>query len=182
MRPPFTFAFAFAFALVVDPGLSRCVPTQASYVINNATTWQRALSHHAFPPQLTWIQSSSLWVAGTVGGFDDGELRRAIDVAHEAGIEVWGHIGLWSYGGDVFPEYAMRDVDGAELDPRWKAWGVGLCPSHPRVEAWTADCLEDVTKRYDVDGFCVDHARYPQPANLHALIACACANCCAYIG
>ena len=136
-----------------------------------------------------WRQRTDRWpkaaqgiyppVAGTVGNFDDGELRRAIDVAHEAGIEVWGHIGLWSYGGDVFPEYAMRDVDGAELDPRWKAWGVGLCPSHPRGEAWTADCLEDVTKRYDVDGFCVDHARYPQPANLHALIACACENCCA---
>jgi hypothetical protein len=118
-------------------------------------------------------------VAGIVGGFDDGDLRRAIDSAHDAGIEVWGHIGLWSYGGDVFPEYAMRDVDGAELNPRWKAWGIGLCPSHPRIEAWTADGLADVTARYDVDGFCVDHARYPHPANLHALIACACDNCCA---
>ena len=98
-----------------------------------------------------WRQRTDRWpkaaqgiyppVAGTVGGFDDGELRRAIDAAHEAGIEVWGHIGLWSYGGDVFPEYAMRDVDGAELDPRWKAWGVACARAihgsrHGRRIAW----------------------------------------------
>jgi hypothetical protein len=135
-----------------------------------------------------WRQRADRWpkaadgiyppVAGVVGGFDDSELLRAIDVARDAGIEVWGHLGLWSYGGEVFNEYAMRDVDGAELDPRWKAWGTGLCPSHPEVDAWTADCFAEVTQRYDVDGFCVDHARYPQPAHVHALIACACQHCC----
>lgn len=136
-----------------------------------------------------WRQRADRWpkaadgiyppVAGIVGGFDDGQLLRAIEVAHDAGIEVWGHIGLWSYGGEVFPEFAMRDVDGAELSARWKAWGTGLCPSNPQVDAWTADGLADVTARYEVDGFCVDHARYPQPANLHALVACACQHCCA---
>ncbi len=140
-------------------------------------------------PFTDWRQRTDRWpkaadgiyppVAGVVGGFDDSELLRAMDVAHDAGIEVWGHLGLWSYGGDVFPEYAMRDVDGAELSPRWQAWGTGLCPSHPQVDAWTADCLEEATARYAVDGYCVDHARYPQPANLHALIACACEHCCA---
>ncbi|MBQ37545.1 MAG: hypothetical protein CME04_14250 [Gemmatimonadaceae bacterium] len=136
-----------------------------------------------------WRQRTDRWpkaadgiyppVAGVVGGFDDSELRCAIDQAHEAGIEVWGHIGLWSYGGDVFPEFAMRDVDGAQLDHRWKSWGIGLCPSQPQVNDWTADGLAEITASYDVDGFCVDHARYPQPANLHALIACACEHCCA---
>lgn len=140
-------------------------------------------------PFKDWRQRTDRWpkaadgiyppVSGVVGGFDDSELLRAIDVARDTGIEVWGHLGLWSYGGDVFPEYAMRAVDGAELDPRWKAWGTGLCPSHPEVDGWTADGLADVTERYDVDGFCVDHARYPQPAHLHALLACACEYCLA---
>lgn len=140
-------------------------------------------------PFKDWRQRTDRWpraaegiyppVAGVVGGFDDSELLRAIEVARDTGIEVWGHLGLWSYGGDVFPEYAMRGVDGAELDPRWKDWGTGLCPSNPQVDAWTADGLADVTERYDVDGFCVDHARYPQPAHLHALLACACEHCLA---
>jgi hypothetical protein len=130
-------------------------------------TWPKA-AEGIYPP-----------VAGVVGGFDDRELLRAIDVAHEAGIEVWGHLGMWSYGGEVFPEFAMRDVDGNPLGSRWHAWGTGLCPSHPVVDTWTADGLEDITHRYAVDGYCVDHARYPQPANLHALIACACQHCCA---
>jgi hypothetical protein len=118
-------------------------------------------------------------VAGIVGGFDDAPLRAVIDAAGDAGIEVWGHIGLWSYGGEVYPEYAMRDVDGAELTMRWHKWGIGLCPSHPAVDGWTADGLAEVTREYGIDGFCVDHARFPQPANLHALTACGCEHCLA---
>lgn len=117
-------------------------------------------------------------VAGIVGGFDDTDLRRVIDAAHDAGIEVWGHIGLWSYGGEIFPEYAMRDVDGNEVGSRWHRWGTGLCPSHPQVDGWTADGLAEAATAYDLEGFCVDHARYPHPANLHALTACACEYCC----
>ena len=116
-------------------------------------------------------------VAGVIGGFDDGDLQRVIEAATAAGIEVWGHIGLWSYGGDVFPELALRDVDGNELSQRWKKWGIGLCPSQAEMNAWTADGLEDVARRYELGGFCVDHARYPMPASPNALAACACEAC-----
>tara|TARA_B100000674_G_scaffold271610_1_gene224317 strand:+ start:1165 stop:2511 length:1347 start_codon:yes stop_codon:yes gene_type:complete len=116
-------------------------------------------------------------VAGVVGGFDDAPLRRVLEAAEPAGIEVWGHIGLWSYGGDVYPEWAMRDIDGSELDPRYGRWGIGLCPSKEAVNAWVEEGLLDVIDRYCLDGFCVDHARYPQPANVHALAACGCADC-----
>lgn len=140
-------------------------------------------------PFQDWRERVDLWpqaaqgiyppVAGVIGGFDDGDLLRVIEAARAAGIEAWGHIGLWSYGGDVFPELAMRDVDGAALDARWKRWGIGLCPSRTEVNAWTADGLADAAARYDLDGFCVDHARYPMAANVHALAACGCERCLA---
>src|SRR5688572_18017633 len=34
-------------------------------------------------------------VPGILGGVDDTPLRRVLDAAAQAGIEVWGHIGLW---------------------------------------------------------------------------------------
>ena len=116
-------------------------------------------------------------VAGIVSGFDDTPLLRLIEAAHKTDIEVWGHLGLWSYGGDVYPEYAMRDIEDHPLDMRYKQWGIGLCPSRKDINDWTRDCLVYAAQRYDLDGFCVDHARYPAPANLHSLFACGCADC-----
>jgi len=116
-------------------------------------------------------------VAGTVGGFDDTPLLRLVEACRRAGIEVWGHLGLWSYGGDVYPEYALVDLWGRPLDMRYKRWGIGLCPSRADVNEWTRDCLAAAAARYDIDGFCVDHARYPAPANLPSLLACGCEAC-----
>ena len=134
-----------------------------------------------------WRAREELWakakngiyppVAGTVGGFDDAPLLQVIEAARQADIEIWGHMGLWSYGGDVYPEYAMVDMEGKPLDMRYRQWGIGLCPSRRRVNEWTRDCLVDVVGRYDIDGFCVDHARYPAPANVHSLFACGCEAC-----
>ena len=134
-----------------------------------------------------WRDRPDLWprglegtyppVAGTVGGFDDAPLLKVIEVARAAGIEVWGHLGLYSYGGDAYPEYAMQDIEGRPLDVRYKRWGIGLCPSRSEINDWTRDCLVDVASRYDVDGFCVDHARFPAPASPSALLACGCERC-----
>ncbi|MFH1569864.1 MAG: hypothetical protein ABIL09_17865 [Gemmatimonadota bacterium] len=136
-----------------------------------------------------WRQRRELWprgaegiyppVAGTPGGFDDAPLRRLMDACQKAGIEVWGHLGLWSYGGDVYPEHALVDLDGKALDRRYGQWGIGLCPSRTAVNEWVGDCLQDVAARYEVSGFCLDHARYPAPANLHSLLACGCPDCAA---
>lgn len=134
-----------------------------------------------------WRSREDLWprgrdgiyppVAGTVGGFDDAPLLRVLEGAKRAGIEVWGHLGLWSYGGDVYPELALRDLEGQPLDYRYRQWGIGLCPSRARVNSWVRECLRDVAGRYELDGFCVDHARYPAPASVHALMACGCEAC-----
>jgi len=132
---------------------------------SRADRWPRA-KEGIYPP-----------VAGTAGGFDDTPLLRVIEECRKVGIEIWGHIGLWSYGGDVFPEYAMVDLEDRPLDMRYKTWGIGLCPSRKRITDWTRECLVDVVRRYDIDGFDVDHARYPAPANVHSLFACGCPEC-----
>jgi hypothetical protein len=139
-----------------------------------------------------WRQREAAWpkakegiyppVAGIVSGYDDGPILRLIEAAHTYDIEVWGHIGLWSYGGEVFPEFAMRDLWGKPLSDRYKAWGTGLCPSRSEINEWTRDGLLEVLERYEVDGFCVDHARYPAPANLASLAACGCEACQQEIG
>ena len=134
-----------------------------------------------------WRSRQELWpkgkegiyppVAGIVSGFDDAPLQRVIEASKKAGIEVWGHIGLWCYGGDVYPEHAMRDIEGNQLDLRYKQWGIGLCPSRTEINEWTRDGLVEAVKQYGIDGFCVDHARYAAPANLHGLFACGCRAC-----
>ena len=116
-------------------------------------------------------------VAGIISGFDDAPLQRVIEACKSTGIEVWGHIGLWSYGGEVYPEFALRDLEGQPLDRRYQEWGIGLCPSRKAINEWTRDCLVEAIQRYAIDGFDVDHARYPAPANVHSLMACGCASC-----
>jgi hypothetical protein len=118
-------------------------------------------------------------VPGILGDVDDSNLRRLMAAAETAGIGVWGHIGLWSYAGEVFPEYSMRDVWGCPPDLAQKRWGIGFCPSKRVVNDWVAEGLADVTRRYGVAGFMVDHARYPAPASLSAMFSCACPDCAA---
>ena len=134
-----------------------------------------------------WRQRLDLWpggeegvyppVAGIVSGFDDAPLLRLIEACKRTGIEVWGHIGLWSYGGEVYPEFALRDLEGRQLDRRYQTWGIGLCPSRREINEWTRDGLVEAVQRYAIDGFDVDHARYPAPANVHSLMACGCESC-----
>ena len=67
---------------------------------------------------------------GVVSGFDDTFLRRVIDECRRLGLEVWGHAGLWSYGGEVFPDLAARDLFGTNSNAEravtqaWTAVGV----------------------------------------------------------
>ena len=81
-------------------------------------------------------------VAGIVSGFDDGPLLRVIEACQDAGVEVWGHIGLWSYGGEVYPEYALQDLEGRPLDRRYQRWAsacaraAGRSTSGPATAWW----------------------------------------------
>src|SRR5207302_11371889 len=98
---------------------------------------------------------------GIVAGADDRPLVAILEAARRLGLEVWGHIGLWCYGGEVSPEYAMRNAEGGIATGTEHHLGVGFCPSRPELNDWIEACLVDATRRYGVEGWFVDHARYP---------------------
>jgi hypothetical protein len=114
---------------------------------------------------------------GVVSGFDDAPLLRLIEECRRLGLEVWGHAGLWSYGGEVFPELAVRDLFGRPLPGSSVPWGIPFCPSKPALHEWIKRSLVDVVRRYDLDGMFLDHARYPSPGDVPSLLACGCSDC-----
>lgn len=116
---------------------------------------------------------------GILGGADDGNLLRVLERCRALGIEVWGHLGLWSYGGDVFPEFAAVAAVGDVLEPNWRPYGVGFCPNRPELNAWVAAGAREAARSYAIAGMCVDHARYPAPAALASLTTCVCDWCAA---
>ena len=119
---------------------------------------------------------------GIVGGVDDASLLAVIDECRRLGIEIWGHAGLWSYGGEVFPELAAVDLFGRPLLPDSLPWGTMFCPSKPVLNDWVARSLADAAARYDLDGWFVDHARHTSPGHGPTLMACGCADCAAAAG
>lgn len=116
---------------------------------------------------------------GILGGFDDAPLLRLIEVSRGLGLEVWGHAGLWCYGGEVFPELAARDLFGRPLPEEAVPWGTMFCPSKTQLNDWIARSLADAAGRYDLDGWFMDHARYTSPGHGPSLLACGCGDCAA---
>jgi len=114
---------------------------------------------------------------GVLGGVPDDALLKLLAEAHRLGMDVWGHLGLWCYGGELFPEYAMRDIEGNPPKEQYFHIGAGFCPSKARLNNWIKACLVEVTRRYEIDGLQLDHARYPHPANLQSLFGCGCPDC-----
>lgn len=114
---------------------------------------------------------------GVVGGVDDAPLLRVIEECRRLEIEVWGHAGMWCYGADVFPELAATDLLGRSVLPASLPWGTMFCPSVGDLNAWIAESLAEATRTYDLDGWFLDHARYPSPGFAAGLLACACPRC-----
>ncbi|MBS7609260.1 hypothetical protein KEJ19_01650 [Candidatus Bathyarchaeota archaeon] len=114
---------------------------------------------------------------GILAGAEDERLIALLKACKGAGIDVWGHFGLWSYGGELFPEYALRDVSGHLPRKTFEKWGFGFCPSSPELMNWLEACLDDILNRYEIDGLFLDHARYPPPANFDSLFGCADTHC-----
>ncbi len=115
---------------------------------------------------------------GVVGPrYDDSRLLRLIEVADRLGVEVWGHLGLWGYGGDVFPELALQDDQGQGVPEEFIRWGVPICPCNTEVRDWTAECLQHIARAYGFKGIDVDHGHFPPPASIAALTGCCCPRC-----
>lgn len=114
---------------------------------------------------------------GILGGWDDTSLLRVIDAARSADLEVWGHAGLWCYGGEIFPDLAAHSIFGSPLPPETRPWGAMFCPSKTELNRWIVASFSDAAARYDLDGWFVDHARYTSPGDGLSLLACGCQDC-----
>jgi hypothetical protein len=100
-----------------------------------------------------------------------------MEAADRLGIAVWGHLGLWSYGGMVYPELAVRTLAGDPIPEEEDRWGACFCPNKPILNRWLAECLQESIRKYPLAGMEVDHARYIPPQSLPNLLACGCADC-----
>ena len=114
---------------------------------------------------------------GILAGADDSDLQVVMAHAHRLGIELWGHMGLWSYGGMIYPELAVKTLAGVAIPAEEDRWGACFCPSKKDLNRWLAACLEDSIRSYPLQGIEVDHARYVPPQSLPNLLACACPDC-----
>jgi hypothetical protein len=115
---------------------------------------------------------------GVVGpAYDDSKLCRLIDEAGKLGVEVWAHLGLWGYGGDIFPELALVDERGERVPREQTYWGVPICPNNVEVRDWTGECLAYIARAYDVKAIDVDHGHYPPPVSVESLFGCCCPLC-----
>lgn len=152
-------------------------PSPHVEAINPLKDWRQQpgllehLKRHHLPSQAFPV------LPGIIDGAEDGRLIALLKAYKGTGIYVWGHFGLWSYGGELFPEYALRDASGLLPRKTFEKWGFGFCPSNPELMNWLEACLEDVLNRYEIDGLFLDHARYPPPANFDSLFGCADAHC-----
>jgi hypothetical protein len=117
---------------------------------------------------------------GIVGPpYDDSKLLRLIDEAGKQGVEVWAHLGLWGYGGDIFPDLALQDDQSYVIPDEYIYWGVPICPNNVEVRDWTGRCLQYIARHYGVKAMDLDHGHYPPLASITSIFGCCCHRCAA---
>ena len=119
----------------------------------------------------------------TPGEDDDGDLRRALDIAHDKGLQVW--IRGWGWHDDAgrHPSMCMQDMHGQPISavPKLR-YGleqhlIAFCPNHEGLNEWLRSAYAEMIANYDVEGLNLSHCRYTAPSFLHNLFGCACARC-----
>jgi hypothetical protein len=119
----------------------------------------------------------------TPGSDDDRALRRALDIAHDKGLQVW--IRGWGWHDDAgrHPTMCMQDMHGRPLSevPQLRygldQYAIAFCPNHEGLNEWFRSAYSDMIANYDVEGLNLSHCRYTAPSFLHNLLGCACARC-----
>jgi uncharacterized lipoprotein YddW (UPF0748 family) len=127
-----------------------------------------------------WYHSERLPAPEPMQGAGRDPLGEILPLARAAGIEVHAWINcclVWSGprgprdGRHVLrthPEWVARLADGrsmARLTPRQlqrlRVEGVFLSPMHPGVQRWVAENVQEIVRRYPVDGVHLDYIRSP---------------------
>lgn len=114
---------------------------------------------------------------GIAGVTDDSLLLKLIEEAGELGMEVWAHMGLWGYTGDILPEIGLVQFTGEPLPEEDLFWGFPLCPNNDELIAWEGECMAYAARNYNVAGIDSDHGHYSPAASLHSIFGCTCERC-----
>ena len=127
-----------------------------------------------------WYVSDRLPAPEPLQGPGRDPLGELLPLAHAAGLEVHAWVNcclVWSgprYPRDrkhvlhAHPEWVARLADGrsmARLTPRqlqrMHVEGVFVSPMHPGVQRWVAENVQELVRRYPVDGVHLDYIRQP---------------------
>jgi hypothetical protein len=103
------------------------------------------------PREFDWVRQS-VGPSLRIGG-DDATMRRAIRLAHEAGVEVWICGGAWTERRLMF------------------------CPSDEAVNHWYETVYVYWATEYGVEGVDISHARYPMGSMPRGMFSCTCERC-----
>jgi uncharacterized lipoprotein YddW (UPF0748 family) len=99
---------------------------------------------------------------GNAPGYDP--LQFAIDEAHARGIELHAWINPFRAATNVNTPLAANHL--AKVHPEWvrrvgqQLW---VDPGEPAARAYVLDVIQDIVRRYDVDGVHIDDYFYPYP-------------------
>jgi hypothetical protein len=84
----------------------------------------------------------------------DADMRRAIEMCHAAGLDVWFLAGMYTaYESLMF------------------------CPSNPENQRWYEAYYTHLATAYGVQGIDITHARYPKTSLPRGMFLCGCAHC-----
>ena len=117
------------------------------------------------------------------GNDDDHELRQAIDIAHDKGLQVWVRAWGWHGNGGRFTELCMQDMRHrplSKVSPLRYAReqdGIAFCPNYEPLNDYLIAVFAEIAANYDADGVNLSHCRYTAPSFLHNLFGCACTRC-----
>jgi hypothetical protein len=129
--------------------------------------------------QAAYGLGSNAWPVfpGVAGQADDTLIKKLIEEADALGMEVWGHIGLWGYTGDMVPEIGFRQVTDEPLPDPALHWGIPLCPNNDALIQWTGECLAYAASHYAIKEMDTDHGHFPPAASLEGIFGCTCHFC-----
>jgi hypothetical protein len=84
----------------------------------------------------------------------DADMRRAIEMIHKAGLDVWFMAGMYTAHESLM-----------------------FCPGNPENHAWYEAYYTHLATSYGVQGIDITHARYPKTALPGGLFLCGCEHC-----
>ena len=114
------------------------------------------------------LEPWSEWLTGTQGKAPDGAfdpLRYMIDRCHRSGIQLhawFNPFRCWHKAGRSKPHASHVTQRAPHLTRHYGAYQ-WMDPGHTTSQTWTLAVIQDVIRRYDIDGVDIDDYFYPYP-------------------